>query len=532
MGIFKRIWRVILPEDVNLRWRRLELAGWAFVLSTAFYPEVWGFLAWFALVRPIMILTRLDGRALFGAAYFFGFFFNLFTIYWVALVTPPGMVTAVAIVGLYYAIMLYMFAKLHHWKPWAGYLALPFLWTGLEHFRTLSEFAFPWSDLAYTQGYYLWILQIVSVIGAHGLTWLIVAVNVLLVQVFRKQLTYERRIVSGMVSVAVVVLLLGFGWIIMPRYPVEGKFGVALLQASVPLDVKWSKESVVENFELHRKLAESVDTTEVGLFVWPETAAPCYMTHDRNCQEMVGEIAAATGRPHFVGSLAYELIRGKFRHFNSSFHFDSSGQLLYRYDKARLVPFSEHVPYQDYLPFLEKQFLRKYLTFIDTYGVQWWSDFYPGDSSQVFSTGEVIYGPLICFEVAFPEYVREFVLKGAQFLVEITNDTWFERSVGVHMHSRIFVTRMIENRSWGARSANSGLTYIVDDYGRIRESIDLYAVAAVQGKVGLLDSYSIFTRVGDVAGRVSLLLTGLLLGIFIAVWFKRRISRRLQRASS
>ena len=150
----------------------------------------------------------------------------------------------------------------------------------------------------------------------------------------------------------------------------------------------------------------------------------------------------------------------------------------------------------------------------------------------MFSAGEVADGPLLRFEVACPEYVREFVLKGAEFLVEITNDTWFERSVGVHMHSRIFITSMVENRSWGARAANSGLTYIVDDYGRIRESIDLYAVGAVQGKVGLLDSYSIFTREGDVAGWVSLLLTGLLLGIFIAVWFKGRISRSLRRKSS
>lgn len=525
MGLFKRIGRAILPEEVDVRWRRLELMVWAFVLSLAFYPGYWGVLAWVALVRPIMILTRIEGKGVFGSAYFFGFFFNLFSLYWVALVTPPGMITAVAIVAFYYAIILFLFVKLYRWRTWVGFLGLPFLWVGMEYFRTLSEFAFPWSDLGYTQSYFLWVLQSVSVIGVHGLSLLIVAVNVLIVLVLRQSLSYERRITSGLAAVTVIGLLVAYGWIVLPPYPKEGTFGVGLLQGSVPLDVKWTRDSVEENFRIYEELTESVPDSLVQLYVWPETAAPCYMTRDYVCRRRVGGIVAESQTPHLVGALGARMVRGKSRHFNSAFQFSAQGSQGEQYDKVKLVPFSEHVPYQDYLHFLEKDFLQQYLTFLGEGGVQWWSDFYPGDSMKLFAVDGVQYGALICFEVAFPEYVRGMVERGANFLVEITNDTWFERSVGVHMHSRVFVTRAVENRSWGARAANSGLTYIVDDFGRIRQQLDLYAVEALQGKVGLLYGRSVFTRIGDVAGLVSFLLTTVILGIFIGVWLRERLAQ-------
>jgi apolipoprotein N-acyltransferase len=112
---------------------------------------------------------------------------------------------------------------------------------------------------------------------------------------------------------------------------------------------------------------------------------------------------------------------------------------------------------------------------------------------------------------------------GSDFIVGITNDTWFGRSVGIHMHSRIFITRAVENRCWFARVANSGLTYIVDDYGRIREQLEVYEVAALRGKVGKLDGYSIYTKVGDVAGCWSFLITVLIIGILLLSWIGKRV---------
>jgi apolipoprotein N-acyltransferase len=141
---------------------------------------------------------------------------------------------------------------------------------------------------------------------------------------------------------------------------------------------------------------------------------------------------------------------------------------------------------------------------------------------MLFKAAGSLFGPLICYEVCFPEYVRKQILDGADFLVEITNDTWFGHSVGIHMHSRTFITRAVENRCWGVRAANSGLSYIVDGYGRIRNEVPLDAITAMTGKVNLLDGFSVFTRIGDVFGKGSLLITLLLAVILIIRWILHR----------
>ncbi len=472
-----------------------------------------------------MIISSLRGKQVFGAAYFFAFFFNLFSIYWIAMVTPPGMVMAVTIVALYYAAILATFNKLCQIKPLYGVIALPFLWVGMEHFRTLTEFAFPWSDLGYTQAYFGYILQIVSVISVHGLSLLILTVNVLLWQVLRKTLSSEQRLTSFFAACTIVGALVAYGWIVTPRFQIEGDYKIALLQGSVSLEEKWRPGNRDFSFSRYDSLAQSVTDDDVRLFVWPETSAPCFLSHQRGCREAVGAIARRTNSYHLVGALgaAFEENMTE-RHFNSCYQFGPDGELDRRYDKQKLVPFSEHVPYQDYLPFLTSEFLSKYLTFIETYDVQWWSDFYPGrDSSLLFELPDAGYAALICFESAFPEFSRQAILDGAEFLVGITNDTWFGQSVGIHMHSNIFITRAVENRCWWVRAANTGLTYFVDGYGRIRGELEPYEVGALSGKITRLSGLSIFTRYGDVAGRFSFLLTISIIGILTTIWIIRKI---------
>ena len=190
------------------------------------------------------------------------------------------------------------------------------------------------------------------------------------------------------------------------------------------------------------------------------------------------------------------------------------------------MPFSEHVPYEHLFPFLKTDILTKYLTFIERFNVQWWSDFAVGDSLHLFELPDATYGVMICFESTFPSYVRQMVRTGAQFIVGITNDTWFGSSVGIHMHSRIFVTRAVENRCWMARAANSGLSYIVDPYGRIRESVPHEAVAALVGGVGFVEQYSVFTKIGDIAGIFSFWVMAIILCILLVLWIGQRFRTR------
>jgi apolipoprotein N-acyltransferase len=486
----------------------LELTVWSFLLSLAYYPEYFGFLAWLALIRPFAIISRLEGRDALKAAYFFGFLFNLFSLYWIAQVTPPGMLSAVVIVAFYYAAVLMVFNRLYRIKPILGLVSAPFLWTGMEYFRTLSQFAFPWSDLGYTQSYYLYILQIVSVISVHGLSFLIVTVNVLVWQVWRKELTPERRLTALWAALAVVAVLVAHGWVVMPPIEKPGTMSVALLQGSVPIEEKWRDDNQDFSFDLYDSLTQSV-TDSAELYVWPETSAPTYLSHNAHHRFVVGQTARNSRAWHLVGALGAKQTGEQVRHYNSCYLFAPTGQMESRIDKVKLVPFTEQVPYQDHLPLLRKEFLTEYLTFIKTYNVRFWSDFYPGDSVMLVELEDTRVALLICFESTFPE-------------LGITNDTWFGHSVGIHMHSRIFITRAVENRCWGVRAANSGLTYIVDGYGCIRAELPLDAVAALSGRIRPLEGFSFFTRFGDIAGVVSFLITFAAICILIIIWLLRK----------
>ena len=506
---------------------------WSFLLSLAYYPGWFGFLAWLALARPLMIIARLPRSQAFGAGYFFGFFFTLFSIYWIAQVTPPGMITAVLIVACYYAIVLFLINRLYAVRPILGIIGAPLVWVGMEYFRTLTQLAFPWSDIGYTQSYYLYVIQIVSMLSVHGLSLLIIAVNVLLWQLLDKRWSPATRLTCFWSSVAVVLALLAYGWVAVPAYPVPGQYPVTLLQGSVPLEDKWRDGNADLSFNLYDSLARDAAAESRGepsrLYIWPETSAPAYLTHDIPRRIRVARTANATNAYHLVGALAAEKIDGRRRRFNSSFLFDPDGHMVERYDKVKLVPFTEQVPYQDHLPFLRRDVLVEYLTFIETYNVRWWSDFRPGDSAKLFAVGEQEFGVLVCFESTFPEYSREMIKRGAHFIVGITNDTWFGRSVGVHMHSRIFLTRAVENRCWMVRVANTGLSYVVDGYGRIRDELPMFEVAHLNSKINLLEDQSFFTRHGDIAGFVSFLLTGLAATILIGWWLVERLTRRLSK---
>ena len=142
---------------------------------------------------------------------------------------------------------------------------------------------------------------------------------------------------------------------------------------------------------------------------------------------------------------------------------------------------------------------------------------------MIFKTDDFNYAVSICFECSFPEFTRQQILAGADFLVGITNDTWWGKTIGIYNHARVFLTRAVENRTWAVRSTNSGLTFIVDPYGRIRNELEIYTPAILIGKVDEIDKMSFFTRYGDLFGLCSLLITISLVGILLVLWILRKI---------
>ena len=497
---------------------------WGAALAVAFAPWETGWLAWIALARPLHICLSRSAGGAFKSGYLFSLTFNALCLYWIGYVTPPGYLATILILSLYSASVFSLSAAVYRRWRIGGYLVFPILWIGMEHFRTLGEFSFPWTDLSYAQAYYNYFIQFASVTGAAGVSLAVALANTLLALALRHGLFLERRMTLVATAAVVIGFMFGYGWVVSPVYQDPPTIELGLLQGNFPLNVKWGEQYRDRVFAVYDSLATEAAADGARLVVWPETAAPVYLLYDRRYSLGQTERARASGVPNLIGTMHADLSYTPYHYFNAAVQLEADGEFSQPYLKQKLVPFAEHVPYQDKLPFLQRSFLEKYLTFIKTSDVEWWSDFYPGDSLVSFTFDSTRYIPLICFEVAYPEYVRAALHAGSEFILTITNDTWFRKSPGPYQHERIAIMRAVENRAWLARAANTGFTFFADPYGRVRESLDWYTRGYITGGVDPHYHPSPYYYHGPILARLCFIFT-LVLSLFFILF---RLGARLR----
>lgn len=511
--------------EQTARWaRRSELAFWGFALAVAFSPWGTGWIAWIAFVRPLIIIGQQAPRDAFRSGYLFSLVFNLAALYWIGYVTPPGFGATCLILSLYPAAAFALYAAVYRRHAQAAILIFPVLWVGMEYFRGLSEFSFPWTDLSYAQAYYLNFIQLASLTGAAGLSLIVALCNSLLALALQNRARVERLISYLALAALIIAFPFGYGWVVTPAYQAPPEIRVGILQGDFPLEVKWSEEEKDNVFSTYDSLAALAGAEGAQLIVWPETAAPNYMLFDQRYTLEKTTRARASGAPNLIGTMHADISGRDRRYYNAAVQLESDGSFSAPYLKRRLVPFAEQVPYQDKIPFLKRSFLEEYLTFIKTYDVQWWSDFKPGDSTVYFEFDDIKYAPLICFEVAYPEYVRDVLRGGSQFILTITNDTWFKKSPGPYQHERIAIMRAVENRTWLVRAANSGFSFIADPYGAKRESLPWYVRGYLTGGIDIHYHPSFFYHNGPILGKYCFIYLCLLLLYFGGVRILRRFS--------
>ena len=172
------------------------------------------------------------------------------------------------------------------------------------------------------------------------------------------------------------------------------------------------------------------------------------------------------------------------RLFNSAYLVSGGGVVLDRYDKVHLVPFGEYVPLKPVFFFLNKLVVGL-------------GDFVPGSDPRVMSGPSGHLGLVICFEVIFPDLVRQFVDRGADYMVTITNDAWFGRTSAPYQHFAMVVFRAVENRVPFARAANTGISGFIDAEGHILRTTDIFVEGALSGEVRIGGTRTIYTAYGD-----------------------------------
>ena len=266
----------------------------------------------------------------------------------------------------------------------------------------------------------------------------------------------------------------------LPR-PVRGDRTAVLSQPNESTTTIWNEELVTRSLRRKRllSLGEALKIPAPELIVWPEDPGPFYGYDALYTDALAG--LARTSEAYVVAGAVDRTAGGA--PLNAALTVSPQGTVLSRYNKIHLVPFGEFVPF----PF--QQITRQVSTEA--------GDFEAGTTVVVTQVGIHRIGTFICYEAAFPGFVRQFAQAGAEVLVTISNDAWFGKSAARYQHLRIARMRAVENRRWILRSTNDGLTVAIDPAGRVTQSAPEYVETATRMHYGYVAEQTFYTRHGD-----------------------------------
>lgn len=375
----------------------------------------------------------------------------------------------------------------------AGIWFAPLLWVATEWLRGWVGGGFPWALLGTSQAGVTPIIQLASVTGVFGVSLLVALVSAAAAAFV---LTRDRRHIAGGISVlglVVVVAALGTwrvaGGALVTQGPV---LKVGLLQGNVAQDQKWDPAFRTIILERYLELSRRVISLGARLVVWPEASTPFFLEAEPVAAAPIRALASETRTPMIIGTDEYEQRADGDRMYNAAVAIGDDGLSTGGYRKMQLVPFGEYVP------------LKQLLFFVGPL-VEKVSDFAPGTDPVVLDASGVRTGVAICYEVVYPWIPRAFVAGGAELLTTITNDAWFGHSSAPYQHFAQASVRAVEQGRFLVRAANTGISGVVDPYGRTRIATPLFEEAAITHDVRLIRSRTIYSHTGDLVAWLSLL---------------------------
>jgi apolipoprotein N-acyltransferase len=483
----------------------------ALFLNLAFFPFNIGWFGWFVLV-PLLPLIRTEARPLkvYGIAYLAGLAFFVPILQWMRVADPRMYATWICL-ALYCAVYFVVAIGLLRWLERSTtlplLLTLPVVWVGLEFARAHVITGFPWYFLAHTQHEQSRLIQVADLTGAYGISFLVAACNALFFE-FLWQIAFLRRLtgcskapranvrgllVQSSVWVLVLTACLLYGGFRLGQDSQRPGPRLAMLQSSVPQGVR-NEDSSPEG-ENRKKVTEDLWGHYLGLcglaasyqpdlIVWPETSVPggwsqlasnyprgttlpkAWPDHLEWSNRVAQAMSGWWHTPLLLG-VNNTVLREDNREigYNSALLLDARGQTQGRYDKIHRVPFGEYVPLREWIPWMDLLSPYDY-----DYGVA------AGDGNPrlpvASRTGRPFhFGVTICYEDTDPSlnwvYGRGNTNTGYDFIVNISNDGWFEGTAEHEQHLAIARFRSIEVRRGMVRAANMGISAVIDGNGRV-----------------------------------------------------------------
>ncbi|HUZ05691.1 MAG TPA: apolipoprotein N-acyltransferase, partial [Acidobacteriaceae bacterium] len=388
-------------------------------------------------------------------------------------------------------------------------LFTPFLWVAME-LACARITSFPWNQLGISQIDNLWLIRVAAWTGVYGISFLIAAINcafvaALLLHGWRVRTVF---LVAGIILAG--ALQSGSRWkpapevapatamLLQPNLNVDGSDN----WSGDAFDIKMQHFAVLSENKCNPYIAgipetgalfqhpdcsqRSTDGPVANLIVWPESPAP-FREDDPRFQHWISALAQDAHAPMIVGDIAIVRKPGEqpgLDVFNSASFITQDGTFAGRYDKMHLVPFGEYIPFQNWLWFAHSLTAQVGTM---THGAR----------RNVFNTNGHSYGVFICYESIFAVEVRQFVLQGANVLVNISDDGWYGDTSAPWQHLNMTRMRAVENHRWLLLDTNSGVTATIDPYGRVVQSLPRHTQSSLAAKFGYLSDTTFYTLHGD-----------------------------------
>jgi apolipoprotein N-acyltransferase len=486
-------------------WRRHGLAFLLGVLAAAALPPV--------DILPTLVVSfsgliwLADGcrrpREFFALGWSFAFGFFLAGLYWIAIslftdIAAFWWLLPFAVLALPAGLAIFGGLALlgYQWigaKGVARAFALALVWVAAEWLRGHVLSGFPWNLVGYA-----WaggfpgaatVLQTASVTGIYGLSLLTVLLAALpssLGEVVLGRARPWRRFIPAGAALGVVALLAGLGGLrlLSDTGAVVPNVHLRLVQPSIVQTLKWDPAAREDNFQRLLALSASPGADKVTTMIWPEAAATYFLNRDPTHRAAIAAIAPRGGLV-LTGTLRTEEPPLQPVHiWNSLVAIDADGDILAAYDKVHLVPFGEYVPLRSILP----------LPKITAGSV----DLSAGSGPRTLELpGLPPVDPTICYEDIFPEGVLD-ATRRAGWMLNVTNDAWFGFSSGPFQHFAMARVRSVEQGMPLVRSANNGISGVVDPYGRIVKRLALDDVGVLDAELpAALPENTVYGSIGD-----------------------------------
>jgi apolipoprotein N-acyltransferase len=402
------------------------------------------------------------------------------------------MATYVALTGAIGAILIRRFGA-------RGLCLVPVVWVATEYLRGIVLGGFPWIPLGNTMVTLLPIAQLASVTGVFGLSLFVAFVNVGFALAAMGPPSpggttdRGRWIAAGATVAAIAVISVWGGMRLSSNSLTNGTpIKIGLIQGNIAQTDKWNPARAGMILDRYLQLTRQAADNGAEFIMWPESSTPFYFEEDPG-GTAVRRLVSGLGRPLLLGSDEFEHTEPP-RHYNAAFMLDPAGSTAAVYRKIHLVPFGEYVPLQQLLFFVGPL-------------VEAVSAFSRGTRVTMMPVDGHMISTAICYEVTYPALAREAVRNGSELLTTITNDAWYGDSSAAYQHFEMAAMRAIEQGRYLARAANTGISGIIDPYGRVLVRTNLFETVAVVGEARFVQSRTPYARIGDLVAHLSIALT-------------------------